>query len=77
MIKSEDDDTSRLSSNIKAYIKYFNLILQMVLIVLIGAWGGVKLDKWIQSEHHLFTIIFILSACALAVFYLFRTLLKK
>lgn len=77
MAKKKFEDISNQFSFLKSYVKYFNLILQMVIMVMIGTWGGVKLDKLFQSENHLFTIIFILSACALAVFYLFRTLLKK
>jgi hypothetical protein len=49
----------------------------MVIIVLAGAYGGVKLDKWIQWKFPLFTLLFSILGVAIAIYIAVKDFLKK
>ena len=61
----------------KNYAKYSSIGIQMLVIILIGVFGGVKLDEWIAWEFPVFTIIFSILSVFLAIYYVTRDLLKK
>jgi len=71
-----DDDHGKMNY-LKEYAKYSSLILQMIVIVALGIWGGIELDKLLNMKGPVFTIILTIFTSFAAVFYLFRTLLKK
>jgi hypothetical protein len=77
-METEDpDNSSDKWTYLKAYGKYSSMVFQMILIVLIGTFGGRELDKLLEMKHPVFTIILILISAFLSLFYLFHTLLKK
>lgn len=77
-METEDpDNSSGKWTYLKAYGKYSSMVFQMILIVLIGTFGGRELDKLLEMKHPVFTIVLILVSASLSLFYLFRTLLKK
>ena len=61
----------------KDYAKYSSLIFQMVAIVALGIWGGTELDKLMNIKSSVFMITFTIVTAFLAIYHLFRTLLKK
>lgn len=71
-----DDDHGKMNY-LKEYAKYSSLILQMIVIVALGIWGGIELDKFLNLKGPVFTIILTIFTSFAAVFHLFRTLLKK
>lgn len=77
MEKKKSDDSSDKWTYLKAYGKYSSMVFQMILIVLIGTFGGKELDKLMDMKHPVFTIVLILVSACLSLFYLFHTLLKK
>lgn len=77
MEKKKDDESSDKFTYLKSYGKYSSMVFQMILIVLIGTFGGRELDKVLEMKHPIFTIILILVSAFLSLFYLFHTLLKK
>jgi fumarate reductase subunit D len=77
MDKKKSDDSSEKWTYLKAYGKYSSMVFQMIIIVLIGTFGGRELDKILEMKHPVFTIILILVSAFLSLFYLFRTLFKK
>lgn len=62
---------------LKEYAKYSSLLLQMIAIVALGVWGGSELDKILEMKKPVFTICLSILTSFSAVYYLFRTLLKK
>lgn len=57
--------------------KYTGIAFQMVVIILLGVFGGIKLDEKVTGiEFPLFTIIFSLLAIGLALYYTIKDLLK-
>jgi len=77
MEKKKPDDSSEKWTYLKAYGKYSSMVFQMILIVLIGTFGGREIDKLLEMKHPVFTIVLILVSAGLSLFYLFHTLLKK
>jgi len=71
------DEDNRKMNYLKEYSKYSSLVFQMIVIVAAGVLGGIQLDRLMNTKGSIFTIILTLFATFLALFYMFRTLLKK
>jgi len=61
----------------KSYAKYSSIAVQMLAIILIGVFGGIKLDEWISWEFPIFTTVFSIVSVILAIYYVIRDLIKK
>ena len=77
MDKKKNDEISDKKDWLRLYAKYSSLVFQMVLIVLIGAFGGWELDKILRLKFPVFTVILILVSAFLSLYYMIRTLMKK
>jgi hypothetical protein len=75
--KKKPDELSDKKDYLKLYGKYSSMVFQMILIILIGTFGGQQFDKLLKLQHPVFTIILILVSAFLSLFYMFRTLFKK
>ncbi len=69
-------DSPKKDSPLKFYAKYSSLGLQMIIIILLGVFGGKELDLWLNWGFPVFTLIFTLLSVAGAIFYGIRGLLK-
>jgi F0F1-type ATP synthase assembly protein I len=49
----------------------------MLIIILIGVFGGVELDKWLKLSVPVFTIVLSLLAVTLAIYTVTKDLLKS
>jgi len=63
-------------NKLKAYAKYSNMGFQMVAIIGLGVFGGVKLDELISWKFPIFTIILALLSVTLAIYISIKDLLK-
>jgi len=61
----------------KSYAKYSSIAVQMLVIILIGVFGGIKLDEWISWKFPVFTTILSIVSVFLAIYYVIRDLIKK
>jgi len=59
------------------YAKYSSIALQMLVIILIGVFGGIKLDEWLNLAFPVFTIVLSLLAVMLAIYSVIKDLLKN
>ena len=57
-------------------MKYSSIALQMVVIILVGVLGGIKLDQIVKLEFPLFTLILSMLSVALAIYYSIKDFLK-
>ena len=64
-------------SPLKFYAKYSSLALQMIVIIVGGAFGGKALDKWLDWEFPVFTLVLTILSVIVAVIYGMRELFKK
>jgi F0F1-type ATP synthase assembly protein I len=58
------------------YAKYSSLAFQMVAIILLGVFGGIKLDHWLKLHFPVFTILLSFLAVILALYSALKDFLK-
>jgi F0F1-type ATP synthase assembly protein I len=66
-IKSPNEPPKRIK-NLSDYARYSNLAFQMIAILLVGAFGGIKLDKWLHLTFPIFTVLLSFIAVVLAIY---------
>jgi F0F1-type ATP synthase assembly protein I len=59
------------------YAKYSAMATQMMAIILIGTFGGVKLDKYLGLKTPIFTLVLTLLSIFLAIYFAIKDFLKK
>jgi len=59
------------------YTRYSSIAFQMLIIILIGVFGGIKLDEWLKLSIPVFTIILSVAAVILSIYTVTRDLLKS
>jgi len=52
------------------------MAIQMLVIILVGVFGGWKIDQWLQTTP-VFTAILSILSVFLSIYYVTRDLLKK
>ena len=62
----------RKRDNLQEYAKYSALSFQMVAIILLGAFGGVKLDEILTNDFPLFTVTLTILALVFAMYYFIK-----
>ncbi len=62
--------------NLNFYAKYSSLAFQMIIIMLAGVFGGMKLDKLISLEFPVFTIVLTILSVFAALYFAIKDLLK-
>jgi ATP synthase protein I len=72
----EKDEKKQGKSGLKAYARYSGLGIQMVVIILISVWGGIKLDGLFSLKTPVFTIILSLLGVAAAIYSAIRDFIK-
>lgn len=56
----------------KGYLKYSGIGFQMIVIIGLGTWAGVKLNDYFGYEKPIITAIAVLVSIILAMYYVFR-----
>jgi F0F1-type ATP synthase assembly protein I len=67
----------RIKSSLGSYAKYSSLSVQMIIIVLAGTFGGIKLDKWIGWKFPVFTFCLSILSVIFAIYIAVKDFLKK
>lgn len=58
------------------YARYSSIGFQMLAIILLGVFGGVKLDQWLHLKFPVFTVTLSILSVALAIYYAVKDFLK-
>ena len=53
----KNQEKSPENNGLPEYARYTGLGVQMIVIILLSVWGGIKLDKLLMFETPVFTII--------------------
>lgn len=61
---------------LNAYARYSGIAFQMLIIILLGVFGGFKMDSWLETRP-VFTLIFSFLSVILAIYSVTRDLLRK
>ncbi|NOY37810.1 MAG: AtpZ/AtpI family protein [Chlorobi bacterium] len=59
------------------YVKYSGIAMQMAVIIFLGVFGGMKIDRWLKLEIPVFTLILSLSSVTLAIYIAIKDFLKS
>ena len=71
------DKKNEKDSPLKFYAKYSSLALQMIVIIVGGAFGGKALDEWLQWGFPVFTLVLTILAVIVAIVYGMREIFKQ
>jgi ATP synthase protein I len=66
--KPKNQENDKENSGLNNYARYSGIGVQMVVIILITVWGGIKLDKLFLLETPVFTIVLSLLGVAAAIY---------
>lgn len=64
-------------SSSREFIKYTNIAIRMIIIILAGVFAGVKLDEYLEMDSSIFTMIFSLLAVITAMYVIIREISPK
>ena len=64
------------NSNLNTYARFSGIAIQMIAIIGLATYGGVKLDEAYPNKYSVYTIICSLSGVVLAMYYVIRQVLK-
>ncbi|MDZ7743545.1 MAG: AtpZ/AtpI family protein [Bacteroidota bacterium] len=73
MKKKKEEQGKELLEN---YARYTSIAFQMIVIILIGVFGGIKLDEWVGWSFPVFTVILSILSVILSIYYVTRDLIK-
>jgi F0F1-type ATP synthase assembly protein I len=65
-----------LSSSLKFYAKYSSMGIQMLVIILIGVFGGYELDKLVKGNLPYFTVSLSIISVFIAIYLAVKDLLR-
>lgn len=60
-----------------AYVRYSGIAFQTMALILLGVFGGYKIDRHFEHEQNWVTAITTLLATAFALYYLFKQLTQQ
>ncbi len=62
--------------NLKDYARYSSMAIQMLVIILLGVFAGVKLDQWLHTKPIL-TVVLAIGSVAMSIYFVTKDLLRK
>lgn len=62
--------------SLDSYAKYSSIAFQMLIIILLGTFGGIKLDEWLKLQFPVFTVILTISSVILAIYFAIKDLIR-
>ncbi len=71
-----NDKTQKSKKELNNYAKYSNIAFQMLAVILLGVFGGVKLDKLLALHFPVFTVILSILSVFIAIYIVIKDLLK-
>ena len=76
MEKPQESNQKKPQKQLNSYVRYSSLAFQMLAIILVGVFGGMKLDQIISWDFPVFTVVLSISAVFGAIFFAVKDLLK-
>ena len=78
MINDQDQQSpnQKPSRQLNKYARFSGIAFQMIAIIAIGAYAGVKLDKKYPNKYQAYTIVLSLLAVAMSMYYVIKQVNK-
>ena len=74
--KSPGNNTEKSKKYLRDYARYSTLAFRLIAIVLLGFFGGMQIDKWLNLEFPVFTLVLAFTGLFLSLYLLIKDLLK-
>lgn len=68
---------SKQTKNSNAYLKYAGMVMQLLVLLLLAAFAGKKLDAWMDNSMAYMTALFVLLAVVAYLVKIYFELTKK
>jgi ATP synthase protein I len=67
---------TKKSKSLNDYARYSGMAFQMIAILGLGVWGGIKLDDRLNMKFPLFTVVLSFAAVLLALYTVLKDFLR-
>jgi len=71
-VEPQEDHNQKKNNPLSTYVQFSGIAFQMIAIIGIGVYLGVKLDEKYPNKYKLFTLIFSLLAIGIALYSVIR-----
>ena len=75
-MQEKKHSSKKKDENFNNYVKYSSIAFQMLLIILIGVFGGMKLDKYFNWDFPAFTVVLSVLSVVFSVYYAIKDIIK-
>lgn len=75
-MESQDNQNQKKNNQLNAYARFSGIGFQMLVIIAIGVWGGIKLDTIYPNDYQIFTIICSLVSIGIALYTVIKQVKK-
>ncbi|NQY10889.1 MAG: AtpZ/AtpI family protein [Flavobacteriales bacterium] len=73
----DDEEKSEKSGKPNSYLRFSGMAFQMFGTIMVGAYGGMKLDEYLESESNVYTAILSILSIFVAMYLVIKDVLKK
>ncbi len=74
--QKEKSPKNKASDGVKSFARYSGMAFQMIGIILVATWGGMKLDKLTGLKTPVFTIVLSLLGVFAAIYIVLKDFIK-
>ena len=71
-----EDQKQSAQDQVKPYLKYSGMAVQMICILVVAAWGGRKLDGYLGLKYPVLTIVLMLIGVVAAMYLIVSSVIK-
>lgn len=73
----DQQQAQKTQKSLNKYSQYSSLVFQMAAIILLGTFGGIKLDALIKWSFPVFTVGLSLLSVIFAMYFMLKDLMRK
>lgn len=73
---NKEQQQQKPKKQLNTYARFSGIAFQMIAIIALGAFAGVKLDETFPNNYQLFTLICSLFAVAISMYYVIKQVKK-
>ncbi len=74
--KTTNNKTGKQKKSLNAYARYSGIAIQMLAIIGIGSFAGVKLDELYPNNYNIYTIILSLASVLIAMYIVIKRIIS-
>ncbi|MDB5263965.1 MAG: hypothetical protein JWQ14_3248 [Adhaeribacter sp.] len=75
--KNEPPENISRQDQLKPYLKYSGLGFQMIMVLVLAAWGGMTLDEKVGNKNPWWTIGLMLLGVITSMYMIIKSVIKK